>query len=180
MKTSNTLKILVAGFGGQGSLFFGKVLSYCGLYDGKHVTNLPSYGPEMRGGTANCGVIISDEEISSPLVLKPDALIAMNLPSYDKFVGSVAPGGIIILDSSLIDKKVERDDISTYYVSATRLADKHGLQGLANIILLGKLLAVTSFTSLETVEKTFESAVPAAKAHLIPKNIEAVKLGMEQ
>ncbi|MDR1630416.1 MAG: 2-oxoacid:acceptor oxidoreductase family protein [Oscillospiraceae bacterium] len=175
----STLRTLIAGFGGQGSLFFGKVISYCGLHDDKNVTNLPSYGPEMRGGTANCSVIISDEEISSPLVLNPDTLVVMNLPSYDKFVGTVAPGGNIILDSTLIDKKVEREDITAYYVPAAELAEKHNLQGLANIILLGKFLAVTGFTSLETVEKTFEKVVPAKKAHLIPKNIEAVKLGME-
>jgi len=175
----STLKTLVAGFGGQGSMFFGKIISYCALYDGKQITNLPSYGPEMRGGSASCGVIISDEEIPSPLVQSPDVLVAMNLPSFNKFVGSVAPGGSIILDSSLIDKKVERADISAYYVPAAELAVQNGLEGLANIILLGKFLRVTGFTSLETVEKTFEKVVPARKAHLIPKNIEAVKLGME-
>lgn len=174
----STLKTLIAGFGGQGSLFFGKVISYCGLFDGKQVTNLPSYGPEMRGGTANCSVIISDEDISSPLVLAPDTLVVMNLPSYDKFVNSVVPGGNIILDSSLIDRKTPRTDINAYYVPATELAGKNGLQGLANIILLGKFLEITKFTSFETVEKTFGKVVPERKAHLIPKNIEAVKLGM--
>lgn len=174
----STMRTLIAGFGGQGSLFFGKVISQCGLHDNKNVTNLPSYGPEMRGGTANCSVIISDEEISSPLVLNPDVLVVMNLPSYDKFVDTVEPGGIIIIDSSLVDKKLKRDDITAYYVPAAELAGEHGLQGLANIILLGKFLEVTKFTSIETVQKTFEEVVPPRKAHLIPKNIEAVKLGM--
>ncbi len=174
----SSLSTLIAGFGGQGSLFFGKVIASCALFDGKQVTWLPSYGPEMRGGTANCSVNISDTEISSPLVLKPDVLIAMNLPSYDKFIDTVAPGGSVILDSSLIDKKVERTDINAYYVPATAMSDEYNLQGLANIILLGKFFAITDFTKLETIEKTFADVVPARKAHLIVKNIEAVKLGV--
>lgn len=176
MKDMNSI---LAGFGGQGILFMGKVIAYAGLIDGKEVSWLPSYGPEMRGGTANCSVCISDEAICSPLVNSPNVLIVMNLPSYEKFIGTVVPGGIAIIDSTLVSKKVERNDISAYYVPATRLADEKGLQGLANIILMGKMLALTNFCSMETMQKTIEKIVPSRKQHLIPKNMEAIELGMD-
>ena len=120
--------ILLAGFGGQGILFSGKLLVYSGLLDGKEVSWLPSYGPEMRGGTGNCSVVISDESIGSPLVTAPDVLIAMNLPSLDKFEDSVVPGGTILLDSSLIDRKVTRKDVKVCYVDASRLAEENGMK----------------------------------------------------
>ena len=120
---STTRNILLAGFGGQGILFAGKVIAYAGLMDSKEISWLPSYGPEMRGGTANCSVCISDEAIGSPLVTNPDIFVAMNLPSFDKFINDVQPGGIVLIDSSLIDKKVERTDVTAFYVPATKLAD---------------------------------------------------------
>lgn len=119
-----TKEFLFAGFGGQGLLFSGKVLAYKGLIEEKNVSWLPSYGPEMRGGTANCSVIISDEPVGAPIVLNPDVLVAMNLPSLDKYESAVRKGGIILVDSSLISRKVERDDVDVYYVPATRLADE--------------------------------------------------------
>ncbi len=175
MKDMNSI---LAGFGGQGILFMGKVIAYAGLIDGKEVSWLPSYGPEMRGGTANCSVCISDEPVCSPLVNNPNVLIVMNLPSYEKFINSVVPGGIVIIDSALVAKKVERDDISAYYVPATKLAEEKGLKGLANIILMGKMLGLTQFCSMETMQKTIEKVVPPRKQHLIPKNMEAIELGM--
>lgn len=175
-----TKSMIFAGFGGQGILFTGKMAAYSGMMDGKEVSWLPSYGPEMRGGTANCSVCISDEPIACPLVVTPDVLLVMNTPSYEKFIGDVLPGGLAVLDSSLISLKCERDDIRVSYVPATALADQNGLNGLANMILFGKMLKETGFTSLETLKKALEKVVPAKKAHLIESNLKAVALGMEQ
>ena len=142
------LNIVFAGFGGQGILFAGKVVAYAGLIEGRELSWLPSYGPEMRGGTANCSICLSDEPIGSPLVTNPNVLIAMNRPSLDKFVNEVEPGGTILLDSSLIDERVERDDVTVFYVPASKLAEENGLKGLANIILVGKLRKELAFLSL--------------------------------
>ena len=139
------LNIVFAGFGGQGILFAGKVVAYAGLIEGRELSWLPSYGPEMRGGTANCSICLSDEPIGSPLVTNPNVLIAMNRPSLDKFVNEVEPGGTILLDSSLIDERVERDDVTVFYVPASKLAEENGLKGLANIILVGKLRKELAF-----------------------------------
>ena len=173
------MNAILAGFGGQGILFMGKVIAYAGLYDDKQVSWLPSYGPEMRGGTANCSVCISDEQICSPLVNTPNALIVMNLPSFDKFIDKVVPGGTVIVDSALIEKKTDRTDIDVHYVPATAMAEENGLKGLANIILMGKLMATTSFCTIETMEKTLQKIVPAKKQHLVAMNMEAVRLGAE-
>jgi 2-oxoglutarate ferredoxin oxidoreductase subunit gamma len=170
--------ILLAGFGGQGILFSGKVIAYAGLTEGKEVSWLPSYGPEMRGGTANCSVCLSDKPIGSPLVLTPDVLVAMNLPSYDKFIDTVVPGGTAIVDSTLIDKRTERTDISAHYIPATALAEENGLKGLANIIIIGKLLKETGFASLDAVKAAIKKSVPARKQHLVESNIKAIELGM--
>lgn len=171
------INAVLAGFGGQGILFMGKMMAYSGLIDNRELSWLPSYGPEMRGGTCNCSVCLSDEPVCSPLVTAPNVLVAMNRPSYDKFVNTLVPGGILIYDSSLIDVEVERKDIEVYAVPATQLADEKGYKGMANIILLGKLLKVTEFTTMDTMKKTIEKVVPAIKQHLIPKNVEAVELG---
>ena len=172
------MNILLAGFGGQGVLFAGKVMAYSGLFEDKFVSWLPSYGPEMRGGTANCSVCISDEPIGSPLVLNPDVLIAMNLPSYDKFIDTVVPGGVVVIDSSLIDKKCERTDIRCFYVPATELADEKGFKGLANNIIVGKVLKETGFAKVETVEAAMAKCVPPKKQHLLEPNLNALRLGM--
>ena len=148
--------MVFAGFGGQGVLFAGKVVAYAGLIEGRELSWLPSYGPEMRGGTANCSVCLSDEAIGSPLVTNPNVLVAMNRPSLDKFVNDVEPGGVILLDSSLIDVKVERDDVTTYYVPASKLAEENGLKGLANIILIGKLFKEVGFCAEETLDKALQ------------------------
>lgn len=174
-----TNEIILAGFGGQGLLFGGKVLAYCGLIDSKEVSWLPSYGPEMRGGTANCSVCVSDEPIGSPLVLKPDLLIAMNLPSYEKFIGEVKPGGKVFIDSTMIEEKCGRTDIECFYIPATELASKNNMEGMANIILLGKLINATAMFSGDTIRKAIEKSVPARKADLIDVNMKAISIGAE-
>ncbi len=175
-----TNDILLAGFGGQGILFIGKMLAYLGLYGGKHVSWLPSYGPEMRGGTCNCSVCISDDPIGSPLVLEPDQLLVMNTPSYDKFIGSVKAGGKCFIDSTLVDGKSDRSDIDCFYVPATQLANENGLKGMANVILLGKMIKETGMVDEAVIDKTVKKVVPPKKANLIDANIKALKLGMEQ
>ena len=176
---SAELRIVLAGFGGQGVLFAGKVAAYAGLIDDREVSWLPSSGPEMRGGTANCSVTLSDEPIGSPLVTAPDVLVALNQPSYDKFVDAVRPGGVIVADTSMIADMRVREGVETYGIPATKLAEEAGLKGLANIVLLGKLFAVTGFCSRATLDAAIEKCVPPRKAALIEKNKQAVDLGME-
>lgn len=173
-----TTEILLAGFGGQGVLFAGKILAYCGLMDDKKLSWLPSYGPEMRGGTANCSVCISDEPIGSPLVLTPDILIAMNQPSFDKFVTEVKAGGKVFYDSTLIESECTRTDIDMYAIPSSQLADDNELKGGSNIILLGKLLKESGLFTLETMKKAIEKVVPSSKAHLISNNFKAIEIGM--
>lgn len=173
-----TTEILLAGFGGQGVLFAGKILAYCGLMDSKELSWLPSYGPEMRGGTANCSVCISDEPIGSPLVLTPDILIAMNQPSFDKFVGAAKSGAKVFIDSTLIDASCDRTDIEIFAIPSSQMADDNELKGGSNIILLGKVIKETGLFSLDTMKKAIEKVVPPSKAHLIANNFKAIELGM--
>ncbi len=172
-----THEILLAGFGGQGILFSGKFLAYDGLLEDKEVSWLPSYGPEMRGGTCNCSIILSDTKIGSPIVSNPNVLVAMNLPSLDKFESTAVPGAKIFVDSSLIDRKVERDDVEVYYIPATKLASDENLPGLANMIMVGHVIAKAGVMPYENVEATMKKLVPAKKANLIELNIKAVELG---
>ena len=174
-----TTQILIAGFGGQGVLFAGKFLAYKGLVQEKQISWLPSYGPEMRGGTANCSVVISDTPVGSPIITNPDVLVAMNLPSLQKFVDAVVPGGKIILDATLIDAKVERDDVEVYYIPATQLAKDAGFATLANMILTGKVLKVIDVVSYDGNEETLKSFIPAKKAGLIDINCKALQLGYD-
>ena len=170
-------EILIAGFGGQGILFSGKFLAYEGLIDGKEVSWLPSYGPEMRGGTANCSIIISDSAVGSPIVSNPDILIAMNLPSLDKYENETKAGGQIFVDSSLIDIKVERTDVETYYIPATKMASDEGLTGLANMIIIGHMIAKSGIVPEENIEKAMQKVVPATKQNMFDLNMKAVQLG---
>ena len=176
MSMEKDLNIVLAGFGGQGILFAGKVLAYAGLQEGKEISWLPSYGPEMRGGTANCSVCISHEAIGSPLVVTPNVLVAMNLPSLDKFIDAVEPGGLVLVDSSLIEKKVTRTDVTVCYVPATRMAEDNGMKGLANIILLGRLYAELPFCSEENLEAGLKKCIPARKADMLALNQQAFAL----
>ena len=173
------MRIVFAGFGGQGLLFAGKVVAYAGLIEDRQVSWLPSYGPEMRGGTANCSVTVSDEPIGSPLIMNPNVLVAMNQPSLLKFENEVTPGGIALVDTSLVTRLPERDDITVHALEATNLAEEAELKGLANIVLVGKMLKETGFCAPETIEAAIRKAVPARKAALVEKNLAALRLGYE-
>lgn len=173
-----TTEIILAGFGGQGILFAGKVLAYCALIDGKEISWLPSYGPEMRGGTANCSVCISDEPIGSPVVANPDCLIAMNEPSFVKFIGVVKPEGLALADSSMVSAECGRTDVTFVLIPAADLASEVGSDGMENMVLLGRMLAQTGLFSFETVRKALEKCIPAKRAHLIEANLAAIKCGM--
>lgn len=173
-----TTQILIAGFGGQGILFSGKFLAYKGLVEELQVSWLPSYGPEMRGGTANCNVILSDSPVGSPIITAPDVLIAMNLPSLQKYVDSVAPGGQIYVDSSLIDARVERTDVEVFYIPATQMAKDEGIGSLANMIIVGHLLENHPELSFDGTAEVVQNLVPAKKAALKELNMKALSLGM--
>lgn len=170
---------LFAGFGGQGILFAGKFAAYKGLTEGKQVSWLPSYGPEMRGGTASCSVIISDEPVGSPIVSRPDILVAMNLPSLDKYEDAVAPGGTIFVDSTLIERKVRRTDVNVCYVPATRLASENGMPTLANMILTGSILQKTNGFTEESVTAALKKVISAKHADMLDVNLKALKIGAE-
>ncbi len=172
-----THQILITGFGGQGVLFAGKFLAYKGLLEDKQISWLPSYGPEMRGGTANCSVIISDEPVGSPIVSHPDALIAMNLPSLDKFEEAVVPGGKVFIDSTLVGRKVVREDIEAFYIPATKLAADAGIPTLANMIILGKMIKETGAVSFEELLPAMKKVVSAKHAELLEINIQALEAG---
>ena len=172
-----TTEILIAGFGGQGILFSGKFLAYKGLIEELQVSWLPSYGPEMRGGTANCNVILSDTPVGSPIITAPDVLIAMNLPSLEKYVNTVVKGGQIYVDSSLVDVKVERDDVEVFYIPATHMAKEEGISSLANMIIIGHLLENHPELSFDGVSEVVEKLVPPSKAALKELNIKALSLG---
>lgn len=168
-----------AGFGGQGILFAGKVVAYAGMMENREVSWLPSYGPEMRGGTANCSVCLSDRPIGSPLVLEPNALVVMNNPSYDKFIGSVAPGGVAVIDSALVDRKTSREDITAVYLPATKLAQENGIGKLANLIMLGALWQTANFILMESLKAAVEKVVPPSKKELVELNLKAIRLGID-
>ena len=174
-----TTQILFAGFGGQGILFSGKFLAYKGLMEEKQVSWLPSYGPEMRGGTANCNVILSETPVGSPIITEADVLVAMNLPSLQKFVDSVVPGGQIYIDSSLIDEKVERTDVEVFYIPATQMAKDANMATMANMIIVGHLLENNSELSFEGVDAVVNKLVPPKKAALIELNMKALTMGKE-
>ena len=174
-----TTQILIAGFGGQGILFAGKFLAYKGLTEDLQVSWLPSYGPEMRGGTANCNVILSDTPVGSPIITAPDVLIAMNLPSLQKYVDTVVPGGQIYVDSSLIEAKVERTDVQVFYIPATQMAKDNGIGTLANMIITGHLLQNHPELSFDGTETVVSKLVPPKKAALIELNMKALQLGKD-
>ena len=170
-----TTQILIAGFGGQGILFAGKFLAYKGLMEDKQLSWLPSYGPEMRGGTANCNVILSDDPVGSPIITAPDVLVAMNLPSLQKFINDVVPGGQVYVDSALIDVKVERTDVEVFYIPATAMAKEAGIPTLANMIITGHLLENHPELSFEGTDAVVSKLVPPKKAALVELNMKALE-----
>ncbi len=170
-------KIIFAGFGGQGVLFAAKTLAYAGMDAGMQISWLPSYGPEMRGGTANCSVILSDQPIGSPVILQPDVLIAMNKPSLEKFENTVAPGGVIVLDSFLIDQKVKRDDVTVVYIPAKQLAEEAGKASLGNMVMLGAAVRHGELLEKDMLDKSMADHTPASKAALAELNQKMIDIG---
>lgn len=169
-------KIIIAGFGGQGVLSLGQFIAYAAIADGKEVTWLPSYGPEMRGGTSNCSVVVSDDKVASPIIANPDCLIAMNKPSLVKFQDKVKKGGVIIVNSSLITDKVARDDVKTVYLDANELALQAGNAKTANIIVLGAYIKLSGLFTLELVGEMIKEKF-ASKPKVIPANLKALEIG---
>ena len=174
-----TTQILIAGFGGQGVLFAGKFLAYKGLMEDLQVSWLPSYGPEMRGGTCNCSVILSETPVGSPIITNPDVLIALNLPSLQKFIGDVVPGGQVYVDSALIGEKVERTDVQVFYIPVTQMAKDEGIPTLANVIMLGHVLENHPELDFAGTDAVVNKLVPPKKAALIELNMKALNLGKE-
>ena len=170
-------QIVIAGFGGQGLLFSGKVLAYAGLLEGRELSWLPSYGPEMRGGTANCNVILSDTPVGSPIVQHPNVLMVMNNPSLDKYEDTVAPGGKIFVDSTLIERKVKRTDVEVHYVPATQMATDAGIPTLANMLLTGKLMKEVPALCGGDWEAALKKVVSARHQELLAYNLKALQTG---
>lgn len=173
-----TQNILLAGFGGQGILFAGKVAAYSGLMDGKEVSWLPSYGPEMRGGTANCSVVLSDKPVGSPVFAHPTELIALNEPSLAKFEAGVVPGGSVFVNSDVVTDKVTRPDLKAYYIPCSQIADEVGNPKVSNMVMLGAYVAGTKVLKPETIEKMIQEMFTGSKAKFVPLNIEAFHRGM--
>ena len=175
----STQNYLLSGFGGQGILFAGKFLAYKGLTAGQQVSWLPSYGPEMRGGTASCSVILSDDPVGSPIVSNPDILVAMNLPSFDKFESTVVKGGMIFADSTLIERKSVRDDVKVFYIPATQLASDNGFPTLANMIMVGKILKELGPFDEAALRAALSKVISAKRADMLETNLKAMKIGAE-
>lgn len=173
-------EIIIAGFGGQGVMSMGQQLTYAGMLEGRNVSWLPSYGPEMRGGTANCNVIISDEQVGSPIVTHASTVIALNGPSLDKFEDAVVPGGLLFINSSLIPRKSIRDDIEVFYIPANEIAEELGNKRVANSIMLGAYLAkVGGGVSPESIIEALKNVLGPSKQNLISINEKALKRGAE-
>ena len=172
-------EIIIAGFGGQGVLSMGKILAYSGIMQKMEVSWMPSYGPEMRGGTANVTVILSDDRISSPILNAFDTAIILNQQSMDKFEPMVKSGGILLYDTNGITRHPERKDISVYQVEATKEATKMGATRAFNMIVLGAYLKIKPLVDIKNVESGLEKSLPERHHHLIPMNIEGIKRGLE-
>jgi 2-oxoglutarate ferredoxin oxidoreductase subunit gamma len=170
-------EIIVSGFGGQGTLFAGQLLTYAAMDSGYHVTWIPSYGPEMRGGKARCTVVISDEEIGSPLVRRPSAAIVLNIPSMEAFEPAIKPGGVLVVNSSLVPQRSERTDIRAFHILASDIAAELGNVRLANVICLGALVQATGVVALEDVAQALVDHLPARHRRLLAPNQEALRRG---
>ena len=172
-------EIIIAGFGGQGVLFAGQVLAYAAMDNGKEVTWIPSYGPEMRGGTANCTVVIADEEIGSPIIRNPKAVLAMNQPSLEKYEPLVIENGILIINSSLVDQPINRTDLQCLLVPANEISESIGDKRMSTIVMVGALLTVIPVLTIESIEKTLQDHLPERHKRLLPMNFEALRAGAE-
>lgn len=174
------LGVIMAGFGGQGVMSMGQVVCYAGLAEGKEVSWLPSYGPEMRGGTANCAVVVSDEPVGSPLVTRPDAVIIMNRPSLEKFEAALKPGGLLVINSSLCDREPSRRDVKVIKVAATDLANDLGDIRVANMVALGAFLAACPVVKADSIVEALKKNLPPHHQKLIPLNKQALERGAEE
>ncbi len=170
---------IFSGFGGQGALFAGKLLAYTGIAENLYVTWIPSYGPEMRGGTANCTVIVSEEEVGAPIISKPTTAIVLNLPSLEKYGPLVKPGGLLIVNESLVPARCERDDIRVIYIPASDIATEMGNPRMANMLLLGAFVQATGIVSLETVMSELEKHLSERQRKWLEPNKKALQKGAE-
>ncbi|HSR29776.1 MAG TPA: 2-oxoacid:acceptor oxidoreductase family protein [Anaerolineae bacterium] len=171
-------EVIISGFGGQGALFAGQLLTYTGMDEGWHVSWIPSYGPEMRGGTAHCIVILSDDDIGSPIISKPTVCIVMNPPSMDKYEPLVKPGGLLVANSTLVRARSEREDIETVYIPANELAAELGNVRMANVVLLGAMLGKREILPITSVKRTLDQHIPERRKHIIEPNKRALDRGV--
>ena len=169
--------VIISGFGGQGTLTAGQLLANAGMDAGKHVTWIPSYGPEMRGGKARCTVVVADDPIGAPLMRQPTALIVMNIPSWEAFEPTVKPGGVMVTNSSLVPRKSVRTDIREIVIPATDIASELGSPKLANVVCLGALAQATGVLPVEEIAKELENYLPKRHKELLPANLEALRKG---
>jgi 2-oxoglutarate ferredoxin oxidoreductase subunit gamma len=172
-----THEILMAGFGGQGIMFMGTLLAHAGMMEDKEVTWMPSYGPEMRGGTANCSVVISHEPVASPLVSEPTALIVMNRPSLERFEGTLRPGGLLVVNTSLVDRRPERQDVRLLEVPANEMADRLGSLRVANMVVLGAFVQASRVVTLHSIKQALPEVLPQHRHGLIAVNVKALEAG---
>ncbi len=172
-------EIIIAGFGGQGVLFAGQLMAYAALDNGMEVSWIPSYGPEMRGGTANCTVIIADEEIGSPTVQNPKAALVFNLPSFDKYEPLVVPGGVLVANQSLVDRDFQRKDLISIMIPANEVAENIGSKKLTNMVMLGALLQAMPVLPIQAIKQTLDARLPERHKHLLPMNAQALLQGAE-
>jgi 2-oxoglutarate ferredoxin oxidoreductase subunit gamma len=176
---SGAAEIVMAGFGGQGVMFMGTLLAYAGMLEGREVTFWPSYGPEMRGGTANCVVVVSNEPVASPVASRPGIGIVLNNPSFDRFEPSIQPGGLLLVNTSLVDRRSQRADLKSLLVPATEIADQLGDTRATNMVMLGALLGATGLVDMESVVTSLRRVLPERRHGLIPLNQEALRRGAE-
>lgn len=169
--------IIISGFGGQGTLFAGQVLAYAAMDNGFEVTWIPSYGPEMRGGTAHCTVIISEESIGSPLVRRPDIVLALNLPSLDKYEPVIQPGGVLVGNASLTNREIERDDIASLLIPANEIAEEIGMARLANMVMVGAMIPLKTILTLDMVKDALNEHIPERHRKTLEMNFEAIERG---
>ena len=174
-----TEKLIIAGFGGQGVILAGKLIAYAGMLEGKNVSHIPSYGVEMRGGTANCNVTVSDRAVGSPFVPHPSTLVVMNKPSLDKFEQTVRSGGNVFINSSLIDRESERDDVRVFYVPANNIAEKAGSGRASNMAIVGAVIAVTEIVTLTSIKRSLPEVVSKRNIKYNEINIKAIDMGYE-
>lgn len=175
---SDQIEIVLAGFGGQGALFAGQLLAYAAMEEGRHVTWMPSYGPEMRGGTAHCIVIVSDETIGSPIVRRPQVAVVMNIQSMEKYEPLVQPGGLLVVNASLVTRAPTRDDVQSLLVPANGIAGELGEERMANIVLLGAMLAARPVVARESVLRALKEHLPERHRHLLEANVQAFEQGV--